>query len=68
MKHERCEDIFSAITKFCRFQRMFENNKSVTSNIEFSFQMLIIGHQIELLTKVTKELTDEIDLMKQHDR
>jgi hypothetical protein len=42
---------------------MFENNKLVTSNAEFSFQIRVMSQQIELLTKVTKELKDKMDSM-----
>jgi hypothetical protein len=42
---------------------MFENNKLVTSNAEFSFQIRAMSQQIELLTKVTKELKDKMDSM-----
>ena len=45
---------------------MSENNESTTLNAEFFFQIRVIGQQIKLLTKVTKELKDEMDSMKHY--
>jgi hypothetical protein len=44
---------------------MSENNESAISNVKFSFQIRAMGQQIELLPKMTKELKDEMDSMKQ---
>jgi hypothetical protein len=45
---------------------MSENNESTIPNIKFSFQIGAIDQQIELLTKVNKELKDKMDSIKQH--
>jgi len=70
--HDLWEYILCYSPNFYRFQRMFENNESVTLNnesvtlnIEFSFQIWVNGQQSKLLTKVTKELKNDMDSMKQ---
>jgi hypothetical protein len=35
-----------------------KKKESMTPNTEFSFQIRVMGQEIELLTKVTKELKD----------
>jgi hypothetical protein len=64
-KREMWEYILRYSLIFYIFQRMFENNGSTISTVKFSFQIRAMGQQIELLTKMTKKLKDEMDSMKQ---
>jgi hypothetical protein len=44
---------------------MSKNNESVTQKINNTFQIKVFTTQLELLTRVTKDLKDEMVLMRQ---
>ena len=65
MIHERCEDIFCATNQIFQIQRMSENNESATQNVDVAFQLRSIGQQLELLSRMYKDLKDEVNSIKQ---
>ena len=44
---------------------MSENNKLATQNADVAFQLRAIGQQLELLSRMYKDLKDEVNLIKQ---
>jgi hypothetical protein len=44
---------------------MFKNNEPTTPKADDTFLMQVFAQQLELLTKVMKDLKDEITLMRQ---
>jgi hypothetical protein len=44
---------------------MSENNDSVTQNADIAFQLRALGQQLELLSRMYKDLKDEVNLIKQ---
>jgi hypothetical protein len=44
---------------------MSKNNKSTTPKADDTFQMQVFAQQLEMLTKVMKDLKDEMTLMRQ---
>jgi len=44
---------------------MSKNNESATQKINNTFQIQVFTTQLELLTRVTKDLKDEMVLMRQ---
>jgi len=59
--HERCEDIFCAPNQILQIQIMFENNESTTQNADVAFQLRAIGQQLKLLSRIYKNLKDEVN-------
>ena len=47
---------------------MFKNNEPTTPKADDTFLMQVFAQQLELLTKVMKDLKDEITLMRQKKR
>jgi len=62
--HERCEDIFFDTNQILQIQRMSENNESTTQNADVAFQFRAIGQQLELLSRMYKDLKDEVNSIK----
>ena len=44
---------------------MSENNESATQNADVAFQLRSIGQQLELLSRMYKDLKDEVNSIKQ---
>ena len=67
MIHESCEDIyiFFATNQILQIQKMSENNESETQNADVAFQLRAMGQQLELLSRIYKDLKDEVDSIKQ---
>ena len=60
----RCEGIFCATNQILQIQRMSENNISATQNADVAFQLRAIGQQLELLSRMYKDLKDEVNFDK----
>ena len=60
MIHERCEDIFFATNRTLQIQRMSENNESATQNADVAFQLRALCQQLELLSRMNMDLTDDV--------
>jgi seryl-tRNA synthetase len=61
----KCEDIFCVTNQILQIQRISENNESTTQNADVAFQLRAIGQQLELLSRMYKDLKDEVNSIKQ---
>ena len=65
MNYESCEVYFSFYQSFFTNSKISRNNDSVTPKVNNIFQIQAFTQQLELLTRVTKDLKDEMALMRQ---
>ena len=52
------------LTKKFQIQKISENNESTTQNVDIAFQLQVIGHQLELLSRTYKDLKDKVNSIK----
>ena len=65
MNYESCEVYFSFYQSIFTNSKISRNNDSVTPKVNNIFQIQAFTQQLELLTRVTKDLKDEMALMRQ---
>jgi len=65
VNHESCEVLFSFYQSTFTNSKIFRNNDSVTPKVNNTFHIQTFTQQLELLTKMKKDLINEMALMRQ---